>query len=337
MPISDTKNKSKSDETPPTLLSSSSYSNRLLIIGAGYAGLSLAQFLRTAADNNNDKKKQWDVTVVDRLHPPSATGCKIHGTIRVPLAVTALLPRLLLLRSVATSTADKTQAQRIQTLLSRQQTTKDFRLAENELLTVLRHGLDVQYRHVAGDIVCIPDNRHVTNPNATTNRMYVKIFQGRHAKQQQNSCRSTTTELWGPYDGIVAADGALSRYRRGGVPRAAVGRVWLLGDAQSQRNQGWDFGHQRLQRGADMAIQHALWMADALLMARTTCLDANDSNESTKQVQQQLQHHLVKLQAKPERTLGQRLLSWMALVLVLVLGILLMARNVTQTTNTGRH
>lgn len=274
---------------------------RLLIIGAGYAGLTLAQML--ASSNNN--RRHWQVTVVDRLHPPSLEEHKIHGLIRVPFAVQYVLP--LLRKSLAN---DRHRADQIHALLDK--ATVDHRLPEEELMTVLRDDIPVQYRHCAEEILCLPEeNQDVAN---NTSLLYVRIKIRRkhhhHHDVDANACTTTTTtnHLWGPYDGIVAADGALSSFRK--VPPAAVGRVWLLGDAHNKRR--LDFGWQRLQRGADMALSQAVQLAQALL-------------EDTQQQQQQLAVP-AKFHAPAQLTVWEQMARLLALLVALLVWLVVTER-----------
>ena len=233
----------------------------LLIIGAGYAGLALAQMLASSSNHSSNNRRHWQVTVVDRLHPPSLEEHKVHGLIRVPFAVEYVLP--LLRKSLA---SNRHRADQIQALLDK--ATVDHRLPEEELMTVLRHDIPVQYRHCAEEILCLPEENQDAANNTSLLYVRIKIRHKHHHHPQNddaNACTTTTTttnHLWGPYAGIVVADGALSRFRK--VPPAAVGRVWLLGDALNNRR--LDFGWQRLQRGADLALLQAIQLAQALLL-----------------------------------------------------------------------
>ena len=70
---------------------------------------------------------------------------------------------------------------------------------------------------------------------------------------------------YGPFDAVVAADGALSRFRGRAGSSSGGGAVWCVGDARWVRDTSWlDFGYSRIQRGADIAIRDAILLADAI-------------------------------------------------------------------------
>ena len=110
---------------------------RVLIIDAGYAGLTLAHAL---------PRQNWHVDIVDRLHPPRRESF-LHGSIHVP-AARQILPLIL------GSAADA--------LLENQE---DDHFPEQALLSLLRKHVPVHYHH------CVQEIHSGTNNETKTARV----------------------------------------------------------------------------------------------------------------------------------------------------------------------
>ena len=222
---------------------------RILIIGAGYAGLTLANLL---LQEPNNKAPFFEVVVIDRLRAPP-NGNVIHGTIRVPFAK-HLLPQIKRL--------DSTKVQALLLQESQRDNGRD-KLHETELLALLRETVSVYYQHEAQNITY----RTITKGSSGGGdggkvQLYVTI---RKRTSVYGPCpKNDVISTWGPYDWVIAADGALSQFRN--LPdRVSCQQVLLVGDAQWVHGHWWDLGRQRLHRGADLALQQAHKVATALL------------------------------------------------------------------------
>lgn len=321
--------RSSRDDDDTTRLDDDERKIRILIIGAGYAGLTLANLLLSSSstsssssqqpsdehDGDDDDDSPWSVDVVERLHPPRGDdggGNVIHGTIRVPFA-RRVLPRMRHL-----------DATRVRDLLLRQPRSRrrdDDRLSENDLLDVLRAHVPVRYRHQADEILCCNHKRASNAPTATWHpSLRVAVRQRTSSlgySDPDETCGCTT--WWGPYDWVIAADGALSRFRRLSSSHRWR-RVLSLGDAQWVHGRWWDLGRRRLGRGADLALRQATQLADAF---RTMYRDNNknhddddDDDPSQDAASWEIERFLDTLRARPKRT------PW---PFILVVGILLSA------------
>lgn len=203
---------------------------RLLIIGAGYAGLTLANCLQVQAASR--RRHEFHIDIIDRLHPPDPERY-IHGSIQSPY-VKELLAKIMALDS---EYLDPTRAQMLLDNLQQSM----FRAPEQELLSLLRENVPVNYRYEASRIVL------------RNGLLYAHV----HLRKSDDS---NWDKLMGPYDWIIVADGALSCFRSLNIP---TNRLLVIGDAQGQP--WWDFGRTRLQRGADIAMRHGDQVASLLL------------------------------------------------------------------------
>jgi hypothetical protein len=205
---------------------------QLLIIGAGYAGLTLANCLQISSGTRKNSHN-FHIDVIDRLHPPDPERY-IHGSIQSPYA------KELLTKIMALVDDDKYLNQaRAQMLLDKLQ--ESCQIPEQELLSLLRENVSVKYRCEATKIV---------SPNGL-------LFAQVRLRNLQNQ---DLGELWGPYDWVVVADGALSPFRYVNIK---TNRLLVIGDAKGQP--WWDFGRTRLKRGADIAMRHGDEVAGLLL------------------------------------------------------------------------
>ena len=253
--------------TPEEAIDSTTTTTKILIIGAGYAGLTLANFL--LADNEDQKRKQhqqqrcWHVTIVDQLHPPrstantgsttetSSSGSVIHGSINVPVAKKSVLPQL---------PGGKAWLESIQSCQHHGCATvkDDGALPEQELLDFLRRQVPVKYLCQVQEFLH-GENDHTHSSGTIDETQPPRLY----ARVLDRSTNNTTT--CGPYDWIIVADGALSRFRqyRRRYKNARV--LCWIGDAAWVHGRWWDFGYRRLQRGADLAMQQAAQVAKVLL------------------------------------------------------------------------
>jgi hypothetical protein len=76
---------------------------------------------------------------------------------------------------------------------------------------------------------------------------------------------SEQEDLIGPFHVIVGADGVRSQFRRRHRHREIGGKVALIGDARWVQDRWWDLGFARVTRGADMALQDGIDLAQLLL------------------------------------------------------------------------
>ena len=201
----------------------------LLIIGAGYAGLTLAQELSSSSSS-------YRFDVVDRLHPPNSSGV-VNGTLRSPFAKKWFQQRLHRRECDPNALVDL-----------RHVLQDDDRVPEQALLTLLRYNIPVHYRHC------------VTKITQKSYRWYVELQID--SDDDDDDVMSTT---WGPYDWMVVADGTRSAFRRQSTLHKNH-QLLVIGDAQGQP--WWDLGLTRLQRGADTAMRHGHQVARALLALR---------------------------------------------------------------------
>jgi len=317
---------------------------KILIIGAGYAGLTMANLLQMSSstslqqrddDENHHQhhsRAVWDIDVIDRLHPPPSSSSSssssqnhrrtnitndhnnhddctnvIHGTIRVPFAK-YVLPRM-----------SNLNAARVQNLLQQQQQQQkqectpkgdhnDDRLSETDLLNILRENIHVHYHHQAQSIRVQSSSSSSSSEreNDPTPKIFVEILKRSKVSSSSspsdnddddnnnnnNDHHAVVDEIvtwWGPYDWVIAADGALSKFRRchfeGLLPSLPLSssffwktacpchrhrhRVLLLGDAQWVHGRWWDLGTRRLHCGADTALRQAYELAQILRRTRT--------------------------------------------------------------------
>jgi 2-polyprenyl-6-methoxyphenol hydroxylase-like FAD-dependent oxidoreductase len=215
---------------------------RILIIGAGYGGLGLAnRLLPSSHVSSSSSTSHWKVDVVDQLSPPRVGS--LCGRICLPQA-----------RSLLTGLGIQTDTG----AMSPQGEDSPY-LDEDALLQVLRRNVKVDYLHCVTNIsVAVGDRR----------RLYATVWKRRPGERlavpAENDIDSTVVVQWGPYDWIVAADGVRSRWRRQ-LRRRPCRRLLWIGDARWVPDRPWDFGRRRLRQGGQLALRDAVELGGLLL------------------------------------------------------------------------
>jgi hypothetical protein len=222
------------DETAPPR-------RRILIIGAGYGGLGLANRLLGAS---HAPSHQWQVDVVDQLAPPRSGS--LCGRICLPQARS-------LLTGLGITDVDEPMTSRL--LVPTSEGKDSPYLDEDRLLHVLRRKVKVHYLHCVTKLSVASDDRC----------LYATVWKRRPGERLEASVPNavTTTVQWGPYDYVIAADGARSRWRH--LPERSQRLLWM-GDARWVPDRPWDFGRRRLRHGAQLALADAVVLGDLLLV-----------------------------------------------------------------------
>eukprot|EP00578_Thalassiosira_sp_NH16_P019514 CAMPEP_0181086972 /NCGR_PEP_ID=MMETSP1071-20121207/6030_1 /TAXON_ID=35127 /ORGANISM="Thalassiosira sp., Strain NH16" /LENGTH=586 /DNA_ID=CAMNT_0023168841 /DNA_START=17 /DNA_END=1774 /DNA_ORIENTATION=+ len=106
-------------------------------------------------------------------------------------------------------------------------------------------------------------------PNLITSRRIVRIENRLglfylHSIKKHNSSKEQSESILGPFQFVVGADGVLSTVRTSALPR-----TFLIGDARWVNDRWYDFGLQRINRGADMALLDGLELGQAIAVEKT--------------------------------------------------------------------
>ena len=105
--------------------------------------------------------------------------------------------------------------------------------------------------------------------NLITSRRIVRIEQRSghfylHSIQTAPKSRDYRESTHGPFQSVVGADGVLSMVRK-----SALKGTYLIGDARWAKDRWYDFGLQRINQGADMALLDGLKLGQALISRQT--------------------------------------------------------------------
>ena len=255
---------------------------RVLIIGASFGGLTVAnRLLRHVIEDddggseqeteNIDKKEKerkirMHVDIVDALRPPSADGVFV-GDITVP-AAPLVLAELGLLSS--TSNGEEFLERIMAKDCSSSQLNNNCDISRQELLDCLRKRVNVKYHHAVQEIVMqtkkeTTDNKdnHQKNNTACWAKVHVKspVNNNHKSGETNQSINSVVVDRMGPYDAVVIATGTRSQFRIR-YPTSRVVFLLAVGDARYTR--WWDFGQHRIRQGANQALLDGLELGNAL-------------------------------------------------------------------------
>jgi hypothetical protein len=211
--------------------SSTSSSSGIAIIGASYAGLTLANMLH----NNGIPYRLYEIK-----SPPFTfvTG----GT---PFCVPSLphVRKVLKLEKDEDQSPVLLQNENVKKIPTRQDITNLLQQRVKENIIYDRNVIKIERKH--------------------DNRLYVHHEQY-SANNRMNKDRTKDIKVSGPYQYVVGADGVLSKCRI-----AALTDVFLIGDARWVNDRWYDLGFQRIKQGADIAMQDAIELGEIILKATT--------------------------------------------------------------------
>jgi 2-polyprenyl-6-methoxyphenol hydroxylase-like FAD-dependent oxidoreductase len=208
-----------------------SKSSRVAIVGAGFAGLTLANYLST---------HQWPcVELFDAKSEP----IPIIGTIRLPHAKKVLEEVLGLQGIPPSNSIDHTHRHPPSLVLQGQ--VHGQVVPREDFLNGLRQNVTIRY---SCRIVRVEQQRSMIDDDDDDGAQYFMMIDD---KGQSH----------GPFDVVVAADGLFGQEWNSSSTMTAV-----MGDARWQYDMWfWDFGQTRIQRGGDIAICDGLELGQRLV------------------------------------------------------------------------
>jgi hypothetical protein len=231
---------------------------RVAIIGAGYAGLSLANLLVLHASKKYDNNGQVDVVLIEALHPP--TPAALVGNVRVPNA------KLLFQRLGWSYPWGGVQQQRQRFNVEHRlhadgsqeeaggnesSPTTNSIVPEDELIQALRRPVEskILHRHV-----CCKVEAAISNDK----QIYMLL---------RNRETASTFRYPHSIDVLVVCTGASSKPKLH-IPSSLQSRcILVLGDARALVDL---LGQHRIQQGANQAMQDAMDVSDMLSTGGTT-------------------------------------------------------------------
>lgn len=225
--------------------SSQSQPSNIAIIGGGFAGLTLANYLVSKERPNTTN---CQVVVLEAKEAP----IPIIGTIRLPVAATII--KELNLDWVEDATAESLS----QSVSPVHSLSNDYLVDRPLFLNQLRKRIAIQYSCRVERIETISmessDNQH--SHNHSKKKYLVWDEQG---------------HKYGPYDLVIAANG-LCLKSVPWFPQVSA----VVGDVRWQYDTWfWDFGRQRIQRGGNIALEDARELAQAIITGMSTGLTAD--------------------------------------------------------------
>lgn len=245
---------------------------KVAIVGAGFAGLTLANYLHHTCDKKNSKKIHYECLVFESKGQP----IPIVGTFRLPLHVfTHVLEPIQQMRADAKIDkssnmppigVDDSSGRKTCLLISRPQ-----------LLTWLRTSVPIQNSASVEAVRTIPP-----------------ISTGKGDEAYVLSIRSSDGELSevGPFDILVVASG-FSLGRTGQAKTSSNKDDWklnctaIVGDARCSRHTWWDlFGQTRIQKGGAMAMMDGMKLGKRIVAQESEDLDLNEYSPHWHQLQQ---------------------------------------------------
>jgi hypothetical protein len=211
---------------------------KIAIVGAGFSGLALANYILHHSNNNkllaDGVGDNVDVVVLESKEKPIA----IIGAFRLPLSMHKVLLQL----GVSIPPAPPTGGQ---ILISRQ-----------ELLALLRQKASIQYSsHVKEVREVVPTTRTEETTRTTMRKQYyISIWK-----------ENTKTSELGPFDIVVAANGlSLSEKEKWKQHCTAV-----IGDSRWFQHLWYDlFGLTRIQKGGAIAMTDGIELGKRLVFGR---------------------------------------------------------------------
>lgn len=221
---------------------------RIAIIGASYAGLTLANVLHS---------KNIPYTVFDSKYFPFTyiTG----GTSFDVPSYTFVLKSLGLIQE---KNEDKdipvpTREQVISILLKRVKDHNNIVFGQNitKIERVVKGGVDNHvefYLYSRTNHTGYYSYRNHTDPSTTTKN-------NKSSSDGQHECAHVCGNLYGPFQCVVGADGVLSKCRKN-----ALTGTYLIGDARWVNDRWYDLGFRRIKEGADVAMLDAIELGASL-------------------------------------------------------------------------
>lgn len=211
---------------------------RVAIIGASYAGLSLANLLLST---NNSATTTIELVIIEALHPPSPGA--LVGNLRVPNA-----------KRLYDQLGWKYPFSKTGTARDENESV----VPEDELMQALRKPVvsKTLYRHACYKVEAA--GLHDDDDNSKTNCRQLSLW----LWNRQTDMRERYPHA---VDVIVICTGVRSQWWRHGIPSSLDDRILIMGDAASTMD---PFGQRRIRQGANQAMQDAMNVAALLLLLR---------------------------------------------------------------------
>ena len=250
LPMSNKYDDADADADADSIISQPCADARVAIIGASYAGLTLANVLHS---------KNIPYTVFDSKYFPFTY---ITGTFDVP-SYTFVLKSLGLIqeKNEDIDIPVPTREQVISILLKRVKDHNNIVFGQNitKIERVVKGGVDNHvefYLHSRTNHTGYYSYRNHNDPSTTTKN-------NKSSYDGQHECAHVCGNLYGPFQCVVGADGVLSKCRK----HAWTG-TYLIGDARWVNDRWYDLGFRRIKEGADVAMLDAIELGASLYLNR---------------------------------------------------------------------
>jgi len=260
----------------------------IAIIGASYAGLTLANVLQKYNEDYDANFGKIEFTLFEKMGPPGSIGC-ISGNLRLPSGEAVLKdiglngawsdlknsskPILSSFPNVHTTLAKPSIGTNGNELSCNDD---PFLVSQNACVETLRRNVEtkIQHKKLLTRIFEKNTDRSVSHTNLHEYYLQMQCSDNNLAKRIKDKDRFVTVTIptyeaviKGPYHVIVGADGVLSKcrqyYRSKSFFRHSP--VFLIGDARWVQNRWWDLGRLRIKSGADISICDGLELGKILV------------------------------------------------------------------------
>jgi hypothetical protein len=216
------------EDDGPNHNDTTSTTRRIAIVGAGFSGLTLANYLR---------RHELSYHLFESKSEP----IPIIGKIRLPHATQVL------------------QALGLQQQLLPEHEHDNSMVTREAFLNRLREHVTIHYS------CCVVEVKEQESTTTNSNQQLHYYVMTSTPNGNNSSTETSTTTQYGPFDLVVAADGLFGNSIRFDTTTTAAGVV-VIGDARWQFDTWWlDFGRQRIQRGGDIAICDAMELGQRLV------------------------------------------------------------------------